>query len=193
MSRPETQRRRPPPATIRPAERRDLDGIMRLEVACFEHPGERFDRRVYASRLGKPEALVLVAEADKGADNGADNPASHQALDGTGGAVVGCAIAVLRRHPTFPTGRLFGLAVHPEARGLGLGRALTQRVIAWSAEHGCRAVTLEVRVGNESALVLYHALGFVVTGDLPDYYGPGVHGLKMRLPLPRPGETGDAD
>ncbi len=189
MSRPETPRRRPPPATIRPAERRDLDGIMRLEVACFEHPGERFDRRVYASRLGKPEALVLVAEAE----NTAVNPAGHLAVDGAAGGVVGCAIAVLRRHPTFPTGRLFGLAVHPEARGLGLGRALTQRVIAWSAGHGCRAVTLEVRVGNESALVLYHALGFVVTGDLPDYYGPGVHGLKMRLPLPRPGEAGDAD
>jgi ribosomal-protein-alanine N-acetyltransferase len=44
---------------------------------------------------------------------------------------------------------------------------------------GVRRVYLEVEATNTPAVTLYQRLGFRGIGDLPDYYGPGKHGLHM--------------
>lgn len=59
------------------------------------------------------------------------------------------------------------LAVLPDARGQGVGRALLTDFLAWSAQaHAARAVTLTVSADRAAALGLYAACGFtrVCTG-----------------------------
>jgi len=59
-------------------------------------------------------------------------------------------------------GWVYYLAVDPDCQGQGLGRVLMQ-----AAEHrllalGCPKLNLQVRVGNESVLAFYRALGYEV-------------------------------
>ena len=52
------------------------------------------------------------------------------------------------------------LYVSDQARGRGVGRALTQAVIDRAAARGCRRVELDVNSENPAAMALYRSLGF---------------------------------
>ena len=52
------------------------------------------------------------------------------------------------------------LYVDADARGSGIGRALTQAVVDRAASRGCRRVELDVNSENPAALALYRSLGF---------------------------------
>ncbi|WP_042434832.1 GNAT family N-acetyltransferase [Streptacidiphilus anmyonensis] len=60
-----------------------------------------------------------------------------------------------------------GLLVAPEARGLGLGRALLHAALARARAEGALRVTLRVLAGNTVARSLYETAGFEVTGVQP--------------------------
>jgi [ribosomal protein S18]-alanine N-acetyltransferase len=62
------------------------------------------------------------------------------------------------------------LAVRPECRGMGAGRALLEFVIGDAVSLGARRATLEVRQSNSIALKLYERLGFSVAAIRKDYY-----------------------
>jgi RimJ/RimL family protein N-acetyltransferase len=53
-----------------------------------------------------------------------------------------------------------GIALLPEARGLGLGEALLRTGIDWAREVGVQKVKLSVFSTNDRALALYRKLGF---------------------------------
>jgi len=79
------------------------------------------------------------------------------------------------------------LAVMPQKRGQGLGRALLQAAIARAQELGAQSVFLEVGADNPSALALYAGLGFAKVGVRKGYYASasgGSDALVLRLPLP---------
>lgn len=60
-------------------------------------------------------------------------------------------------------GEVHSIGVAPEARGVGLGRALLRWGVGWLQRQGAPAVRLVVDASNESALGLYHSEGFEVT------------------------------
>jgi ribosomal-protein-alanine N-acetyltransferase len=68
---------------------------------------------------------------------------------------------------------ILNLAVHPEARGAGVGRALVQRILDDAVAHGAVSVSLEVRPENVAGLALYRAMGFTQIGLRRNYYGRG--------------------
>jgi ribosomal-protein-alanine N-acetyltransferase len=62
------------------------------------------------------------------------------------------------------------IAVHPRWRGLGLGELLLSTVLERGAEQGALRATLEVRVSNSAAQVLYHKYGFETVACQKRYY-----------------------
>jgi [ribosomal protein S18]-alanine N-acetyltransferase len=54
--------------------------------------------------------------------------------------------------------------VDPEARQRGVGRALSEAVMAWARECGFADIALWVTQGNKTASALYEHLGFTLTG-----------------------------
>jgi len=80
------------------------------------------------------------------------------------------------------------LAVRPDARGKGLGRALIAAIAAHAHELGAGSIFLEVGDDNPAALALYAGLGFERVGQRKGYYaGKDARILKASLPL-SPGE-----
>jgi ribosomal-protein-alanine N-acetyltransferase len=63
------------------------------------------------------------------------------------------------------------LAVHPDARRRGLGRALVQSAAVAARGGGAEVFWLEVAIDNESAIALYAGAGFQAAGKRPGYYG----------------------
>jgi ribosomal-protein-alanine N-acetyltransferase len=79
------------------------------------------------------------------------------------------------------------LAVAPNARGRGLGRALLSAAADHAAHLGAISIFLEVGADNPAALALYASLGFDRVGQRKAYYAAHSAGdawvLKAQLPL----------
>ncbi len=143
---------------LRRARPGDLTALIALEAACFAAV-DRFPRRAWRRLLTVPTAVTLVA----------DGPTE---LHG--------AICVLLRAGV-TVARLYSLAVHPEARGQGLG----QRLMLGLDRHLPKRIailSLEVRSTNAAALGLYQRLGFRPAEPLPGYYADGGDGMRLRAP-----------
>ncbi|MET4638702.1 ribosomal protein S18-alanine N-acetyltransferase [Mycetocola sp. 2940] len=79
------------------------------------------------------------------------------------------------------------IAVAPDVRRMGLGRALMHALLREARSAGVRDVFLEVRADNTGAQALYDDLGFVGIGVRPGYYQPDdVDAIVMKLELTRP-------
>jgi [ribosomal protein S18]-alanine N-acetyltransferase len=78
---------------------------------------------------------------------------------------------------------ILNLAVHPDARRSGTGRALVERVIGDAVTHAAASVSLEVRRGNEAAEALYRSMGFSAAGVRRNYYGQGEDAVIMERRL----------
>lgn len=146
---------------IRPAGPGDLAALTALEESFPEE--DRFDRRTWRRLLsGNTSTRVAAGEA---------------------GALLGAAVMLYRRGSDLA--RLYSLTVAPEARGKGLARALMAACEADAAGRGARAVRLEVRSSNSSAIRLYEAGGYRVIATLESYYPDGEAALRMEKPLER--------
>ncbi|GBD10099.1 N-alpha-acetyltransferase RimI [Candidatus Thermoflexus japonica] len=82
-----------------------------------------------------------------------------------GGRVVGYAM-VRRFRPGVEGWLIANVAVAPEFRGRGIGRALVSACLEYARAHGARWAALQVRADNAPALRLYRSLGFVEIGRI---------------------------
>lgn len=65
---------------------------------------------------------------------------------------------------------ILNVAVHPDARRLGVARQLLERLIERARAENMTSVTLEVRVSNDAAQKLYAGFGFKQIGRRKAYY-----------------------
>ncbi len=79
--------------------------------------------------------------------------------------------------------RILMFAVDARWRDRSIGRVLMEEFLRRSRARGLVRVTLEVRVGNQTALRFYTRFGFSVTDLLRGYYSDGESGYQMALPL----------
>ena len=78
---------------------------------------------------------------------------------------------------------ILNLAVRPESRRSGAGRALVQRVLDDAGARRAGSVSLEVRKENTAAAALYRAMGFAPIGLRRNYYGRGEDAVIMERRL----------
>lgn len=149
----------------------DAEAIAVVEALSFASPAERFSMRQIRALLGNPNADVLVLER------------AGVGKSGVGAvAVVGWCCALVRRSAGGRVaGRIYSVAVSPEGRGTGGGRAMLMRALELLRERGATRVYLEVRADNAPAIGLYVTAGFTHHEHLRGYYGPGVDGVRMVL------------
>lgn len=140
--------------------------------------------------LDKPESKVIedFKEWTEGVHSGRGG---NMAVALVEGAYAGSG--VVRRHTP---SRLrhwahIGLGIAPAFQGLGLGRAVMQRLIDWAVSGPGKGVTrldLNVFADNTKAIALYRSLGFVIEGErraaIRYEDGRVVNDLCMALLLP---------
>lgn len=73
------------------------------------------------------------------------------------------------------------IAVKKEFRQMGYGKMLMNALIEDAKSQNIKAMTLEVRVTNESAIALYKKLGFKEAGIRKNYYSDKEDALIMWL------------
>lgn len=81
-------------------------------------------------------------------------------------------------------GRVLMFAVDREHRRAGIGSQLMDAFLQRARDRGLRRATLEVRVGNATAIRFYTRYGFSVIDLLRGYYSDGENGYQMARPLP---------
>lgn len=149
---------------LRSAVAADLDAIVAIERASF---GDPWSRGAFLSLVRRADAYVVVAVEDEPAQTDAD-PVPP---------VLGYAVAWF----IVGEGEVGNVAVHPAARGRGIGARLLDAALAEAGRRGADVVFLEVRESNDTARRLYASRGFVEVGRRRRYYRrPDEDALVMR-------------
>jgi ribosomal protein S18 acetylase RimI-like enzyme len=89
-----------------------------------------------------------------------------------GSEIVGTLTLVIYRTPTAVRARIEDVVVDSQARGCGVGEALTQEALRIAHERGARTVDLTSRRSREAAHRLYEKAGFKVRDTSVYRYEP---------------------
>jgi len=133
--------------------------LVALENRSFDT--DRLSRRQLRYMLTKARADTLLAEE--------------------GGTVLGYVLVLYSRGTA--VARIYSIAVDPEARGGGVGRALVEaaEAAAWVQERAY--VRLEIRRDNLASQALFEHAGYRRFGVLSDYYEDHMEALRYEKSL----------
>lgn len=124
--------------------RRHLKAVVAIEQVIFPSP---WSIGLYLSELAqRATRAYYVARSD--------------------GLVVGYAGLML----AVGEGHITTIGVSRQFQHRGIGRMLMMRLALTAIERGAQALTLEVRVSNTEAQMLYHEFGFAPAGIRKNYY-----------------------
>jgi tRNA threonylcarbamoyl adenosine modification protein YeaZ/ribosomal-protein-alanine acetyltransferase len=134
------------PFRVEPLSRpSDLDGVLEVDRLSFPSP---WTRAMYEEELRQPETAFIIVLR-------------------TGNAPVAgyCSYRLVADEL-----QINNVAVRPEHRGRGFGKALVEAALSHGLSAGVRTALLDVRRSNGPAQQLYLSLGFVQVGERPRYY-----------------------
>ena len=129
---------------VRIARAEDAEVIEAIERAVFPDP---YSLSSITRLIGEGYSFALVCENEEG-------------------KILGYLLAQCIP----PEGELLRIAVLPQSRRAGAGRALMTRFLSVCAARGASDLFLEVRASNASAISLYRAFGFDAVGTRKQYY-----------------------
>lgn len=136
--------------------RRDMNEVLQIERGSFDEPWLEAD---FMAVLRNRSCIGLVAER--------------------GERVVGHMIYELDDHAM----NILNLAVAPDARRIGVGRAMVAKLIG-KLRPGRSRLNVTVRDSNLDAQLFYRALSFRAVQVLRGLFGEGNDGYVMRYTLP---------
>jgi len=139
----------------------DLDDIYAIEEAAHKHP---WPYEIIESDLRHKTGQIFYIGARW---NG-----------------VLCGFGACRREKS--SLKIMNLAVHPDFRRNKIGTQLLIAMGEIGIRLGCKRATLEVRITNYAAQLLYEELGFRRIKVIPHYYEDSEDAFLMESPLPFP-------
>jgi ribosomal-protein-alanine N-acetyltransferase len=146
---------------LHPATSSDLPEVTALERACY---GDPWPASAFASLPGNARVFFTIAR------------------DGRG-RLAGYVVAWY----VMDEGELANLAVAPESRGRGIGRALLAAMLGDASSRKTSQIYLEVRESNVAARNLYASQKFEEVGRRKSYYrNPNEDALILRRTLEPP-------
>ncbi|TVR97797.1 MAG: GNAT family N-acetyltransferase [Rhodospirillales bacterium] len=149
---------------IRAATPADVANLVRIEDRSFRT--DRFSARAFRYLLSKAHAVTLVDQAHDG-------------------RLRGYATVLFSRGT--PLARLYSIAVDPEFRGLGLGRALLVAAEQAARDRDAAYMRLEVRADDPDTQAFYGRHGFRKIAVQTQYYDDYADAVRMEKSLaPRP-------
>lgn len=119
-----------------------LADVAELECLCFSEPWSKNSLRLLCEKGGFGAVALLR----------------------------GRAVAYAGMTTVLDEGAVTNVATHPSERRRGLGRAVTEALLAYAKANGIKQVFLEVRESNEAAIRLYESLGFSPCGIRKNFY-----------------------
>lgn len=146
---------------IKPASLNDLQTLYKIERECFSL--EAFSIEEIAFLIQNPNSISLLAQID--------------------GEIAGFVIGLIYDTRGGKMGHVFTLDVAKKHRRKGVAMKLMNELEAKFRENNVKECFLEVRLDNEAAKKLYRKLGYEEITCLRDYYGKGVHGIRLKKVL----------
>jgi len=157
---------------LRSATLDDLPAIMALETLIFGV--EAWSEEAMRRDMCDANCVYIVAERVISERNGIGGEVDTDEPQFLGYAGLLCPMGA-------GDGDIQTIAVAPQARGLGLGRALMLMLVQRAQERFAERLFLEVRADNDVAKALYASLGFEEIAVRPHYYQPeGIDAIVMR-------------
>ena len=145
---------------IRNALKTDINTLLEIEKLCFTT--DRLTRRNFLYLLSdKSPSVNLVYEEDE---------------------KVGAYCTLLLNSKTL-LARLYSIAVHPNLKGKNIGTILMNEIEKIAAKNNCKAIRLEVKDGNTTAVKLYERMGYKHIGYISDYYEDHIRALRYEKSL----------
>ncbi len=128
--------------TIIPMNKSHISAVANIEKVCFASP---WTEEGIAEELKNPLAHFLVAVGEE-------------------------VMGYIGVHEICGEGSITNVAVLPNFRCNGIGKALVSAAINGAKERNCEFITLEVRKSNFPAISLYSSLGFEQVGLRKNFY-----------------------
>jgi len=129
---------------IIPAKASAIPFILSVQRAC--PAASQWKPTDYTAAIAQPDRLVLIAEKDS--------------------KILGFAVV----YTGIPEWELENVAVAPDSRRSGIGRALMAALINLARKAGATEIRQEIRISNTAAQKLGLSVGFIQEGRRPDYY-----------------------
>lgn len=144
---------------IEPMIEADLDAVLDIDVAAFREPRDVREKSL-REELARKWARIHVARID-------------------GGRIVGY---LLYWH-VVDEAHVINVAVAPQERRHGIGRALVAHLLDHAKANGIVKLLLEVRASNAAAIGLYEKAGFTRFNVRERYYNDGEDAVEMMRDL----------
>jgi len=145
----------------------DLDSVTRINEACLP---ENYTNLFFIDLYRRYPETFIVAE-------------ENEHIIGYIMCRIEVGLSNLGLTGIVKKGHVVSIAVMPEHRRKGVGKALVTTAIEGMRQYNAKQCYLEVRVTNGAAIGLYKKLGFEITRTTHGYYADGEDAHVMSIKL----------
>lgn len=117
----------------------------------------------------EPEEITLTLEQEKEFINKNNDSENNLLIIGfLDGEYVGNCSLMGNNPSRYRHRASIGIALFQKYTGMGIGRAMIEKLVAVAREKGLEQIELEVVADNERAIALYKKMGFEIYGTMPN-------------------------
>jgi len=143
---------------VRRADPTDRDELVRLATRALTHLDGQRGGSVFRHAEARPDPVHPTIDADLSATA---SGAVHVLVGSLGAVPVGYAVSRMRPTRQGRTAVVEDLYVEPEARGVGVGRALMVARVDQARRDGCNGIEAEALPGDRATKNFFESFGLV--------------------------------